>query len=353
MISMARGVLADLARPGSAPATASAPTSPEPYYAGRRDPCRLITATTLARYAPGATLGLGPVPSSSETQRRSNGCTWSSGNTFIFLTLNAFPNAASAAQGYQTDAEAIGRGGNDVTGTQWLPDLGQSAAAIFKTQSGKNGVELLVWSGNVELDYWYTSTGGPARSRATLLAGTIAMGRDGLATLTSPAASSFPPEPRYASPHNACTLIRPSTLARYVSGATVDKLPTSSVSGAPQTTGCDWTSDSVGILLSVTISADPDSAKGNYQFDIQGAKQGQADTKFLGAQSVPGVGEQATAVFQTVAGSPAVTLYVLSGNASLEVSSSDVGGSPPLSRAGKLAADIAAARDVLAGLHRG
>jgi hypothetical protein len=51
--------------------------------------------------------------------------------------------------------------------------------------------------------------------------------------------------------------------------------------------------------------------------------------------------------------SPAVTLYVLSGNASLEVSSSDVGVSQPLSRAGKLAADIAAARDVLAGLHRG
>ena len=353
MISMARGVLADLARPGSAPAAASAPMSPEPYYAGRRDPCRLITSTTLARYAPGATLGLGPVPSSSENQRRSNGCTWSSDNTFIFLTLNTFPNAVSAAQGYQTDAVAIGRGGNYVTGTQWLPDVGESAAAIFKTQSGKAGVELLVWSGNVELDYWYTSTGGPARSRATLLAGAIAMGRDGLAALTSPAASSFPPEPRYASPRNACTLIRPSTLARYASGATVDKLPTSGVSGAPQTSGCDWTSDSVGILLSVTISADPDSAKGNYQFDIQGARQGQADTKFLRAQSVPGVGEQATAVFQTVAGSPAVTLYVLSGNASLEVNSSDVGVSPPLSRAGKLAADIAAARDVLADLHRG
>src|SRR4029077_13314316 len=115
-------------------------------------------------------------------------------------------------------------------------------------QSGKDGVELLVWSGNVELDYWYTSTDGP----------------------------------------------------------------------------------------------------GNYQFDIQGAKQNQANTKFLGARSVRGVGEQATEIFQTMVGnSPAVTLYVLSGQASLQVTSSDVGISAPLSRARKLAADIAMARDVL------
>jgi hypothetical protein len=353
MISMARGVLADLARPESAPATASAPIAPEPHYAGRRDPCRLITAATLATYAPGATLGLGPVPSSSGSQRRSNGCTWSSGDTFVLLTLNVFPDAVSAWQGYQSDAEGIGRSGSGVTGTQWLHDLGEEAAAIFKTQSGKDGVELLVWSGNVELDYWYTSTDGPSRPRATLLAGAIAMGRDGLAALTSPAASSFPPEPRYVSPHNTCTLITASTLARYASGATLDKLPTTGGgSGTAQTSGCIWTSDSVSVLLSVTISADPDSATGNYQFDIQGAKQNQANTKFLGARSVRGVGEQATEIFQTMVGnSPAVTLYVLSGNASLQVTSSDVGISAPLSRARKLAADIAMARDVLAGLR--
>ena len=44
-------------------------------------------------------------------------------------------------------------------------------------------------------------------------------------------------------------------------------------------------------------------------------------------------------------------VYVLSGNASLQVTSSDVGISAPLSRARKLAADIAMARDVLAGLR--
>jgi hypothetical protein len=354
MISMARGVLAQLAQAGSPPPSASAPMSPEPNYAGRRDPCRLITAATLARYAPGATLGLGPVPSSSANRRRSDGCNWSSGNTFVLLTLNTFPDAASAWQGYQSDAVGIGQGVNGVTGTQWLHDLGEEAAAIFKTQSGKDGVELLVWSGNVELNYWYTTTDGPSRPRPTLLAGAIAMSRDGLAALTSPAASSFPPEPRYASPHDPCTLITASTLARYASGATLDKLPTSGGgSGTAQSSGCIWTSDSVSILLSVIISADPDSAKGNYQFGIQGAKQNQAGTKFLGARPVRGVGEQATEIFQTMTGtnSPAVTLYVLSGNASLQVTSSDVGIGTPPSRAGKLAADIAMARDVLAGLR--
>jgi hypothetical protein len=66
------------------------------------------------------------------------------------------------------------------------------------------------------------------------------------------------------------------------------------------------------------------------------------------------VGEQATAIFQTTMGNtPAVDLFVRSGNATLEMDASDVGITPPPSRAGKLAADIAMARDALAALHRG
>jgi hypothetical protein len=355
MNAMARGVLAGLARPGSAPAAASAPVSPEPQYAGRRDPCRLMTAATLARYAPAATLGLSPAATASTGQRRSDGCVWSSDSTFILLTLNTFPNAVAAWQDYQSGVRAIGRSGKGVTGTQWLPDLGESAAAIFRTQSGEDGVELLVWSGNVEFDYWYTSTDGPSRPRATLLAGAIAMGRDGLAALSSPAASSFRPEPHYASPGDTCKLITAATLARYASGATLDKLPTSGGgSGTAVNSGCVWTSDSISILMNLTIAADHDSATGSYQLNLRDARQNQVDSKFLGARSVRGVGEQATAIFQIEVGnSPAVTLEVLSGNASVEITSSDVGIGAPLSRAGKLAADIAMARDVLAGLRRG
>jgi len=68
---------------------------------------------------------------------------------------------------------------------------------------------------------------------------------------------------------------------------------------------------------------------------------------------VRGLGEQAIAIFETTMGnSPGVDLYVWSGNVVVEMSYSDVPfGGPPLSRAGKLAADIAMARDVLAGLR--
>lgn len=124
----------------------------------------------------------------------------------------------------------------------------------------------------------------------------------------------------------------------------------------PQTSGCDWTADSTGLSLTVDIAADPDSATGLYQFDILQDKKSQDGAKFLGAQPVHGVGEQATAVYVARSGpvpeTPEVTLYVLSGNAVVEVNASDVGISPPLSRAGKLAADTAAARDVLASLRR-
>jgi hypothetical protein len=75
---------------------------------------------------------------------------------------------------------------------------------------------------------------------------------------------------------------------------------------------------------------------------------------FTGARPVTGVGQQAEAVFQTLDGSPSVTLYVWSGNAELNISATDLGLSfgAPLSRAEKLAADIALARDVLARLKR-
>jgi hypothetical protein len=355
MVSMARGILDGLTRPDSVPAAASAPLSPEPHYAGRRDPCRLITAATLARYASGATLGLGSPPSSVQNHVQSQGCDWSSDDTFVLLTLNTFPNAARAWQGYQVDAASSGRSGNGVTGTEWLPGTGELAAAIFRTQSGHDGVEMLVWSGNVELQYWYTGTSGPSRPRAELLAGAIAMSRDSLAALSSPAASAYLPEPQYASPDNACTLVKPSTLARYVPGATPDKLPaTGGGSAVPQTSGCDWTTDSTGMLLNLTLAVDPDSATGAYQFDIKEAMKSQTGAKFLSAQPVHGVGDQATAIYQTLnaINEPAVALYVLSGNAEVEVSASDVGIGAPLSRAGKLAADIAMARDALARLHR-
>jgi hypothetical protein len=85
---------------------------------------------------------------------------------------------------------------------------------------------------------------------------------------------------------------------------------------------------------------------------VQYARENHDDTKVTGMRPVRGVGSQADAIFETFTGSPSVELLVWSGNANVEVSCTDLGFGPPLSRAGKLAADIAIARDVLAALPR-
>jgi hypothetical protein len=110
----------------------------------------------------------------------------------------------------------------------------------------------------------------------------------------------------------------------------------------------------VSITLIVTIESDPDSAQGSYEFDTQASRKNENGFIFTGARPVTGVGQQAEAVFQTMDGSPSVTLYVWSGNAELEIGATDLGLSfgAPLSQAEKLAADTALARDVLTRLRR-
>ena len=356
MISMARSALAVLARPASVPPAASGPVSPEPRYPGRPDPCRLVSPATLARYAPGATVGQGPglgsgpdasaSPSSGSWQSAS--CIWDSDNTFIQLNLYQYRDAASAQQAALAGGEGFGQsgGGVTVTGAQWLPDLGDGAAATFRT----DGLNLTVWSGNAELDYQYTANGSAApRPRAVMLAGAIAMARDGLAALARPAASAYLQGPVYASPAHPCQLIRASTLARYAPGAAVGQPP---AGGTTNMRECAWNASDGDLFLTVSTYSDLDSAEGGYGFDLQYARKA-PDTTFHSEQQVKGLGQQAAAVFTTgYQNSPQVDVYVWSGNATVEMSFTDDSlAGPPLSQAGKLAADIAMIRDVLAGLH--
>jgi hypothetical protein len=352
LVSAARGILADLARPA---AVSAAPVAPEPHYAGSRDPCRLITTATLAKYAPGAavTTDTSASPSKDPSGARTSTCNWLSGSVYIMLRLGAFPDAASAQQGFIEEARGFSQSGNGlaVTGTRWLTDLGEQAVALDQTRASEHGVEILVWSGTIELDYWYASTGSSPPDRATLLAGGIAMARDGLAALATPGASSYPHGPVYANPHDACPLVKASTLARYTPGATVDQTPIPNLVG-PELSTCSWTAPSATLILSVTVDADADGALGYYQIALQQARQDQIGIRFDGRQSVPRLGDQATAVFATQASHPEVDLYVLSGNADVEMSISDLPLGPTLSRGQKLAADIAVIRDVLADLRR-
>lgn len=353
LISVAHDVMADLARPA---VVVAAPVVPEPHYAGSRDPCRMISATTLARYAPGATVG--PVTASGNPLNppgtRTSACTWDSGNGSILLNLTVYPNAASAEEGLTTDSQALSRSNasTTVTGARWLEDVGEQAVAVLETRSccGR-GVEVLVWSGNIELDYWFNVTNAPA-SASTLLAAGTAMARDGLAALASPSASSYLREPVYASPHDTCALVKAATLARYAPGATVDSTPMPSDDSGPELNSCDWISSNGVLDLFVTIYANADSALGGHEYDVQNADLGESGITRNGTQQVKGVGDQATAVFVSWLGTPEVDLYVLSGNAEIEMSFDDGAIPLTLTRTEELAADIAMVRDVLSDLRR-
>jgi hypothetical protein len=114
---------------------------------------------------------------------------------------------------------------------------------------------------------------------------------------------------------------------------------------------CGWGTPNASILLELTIDPDSATAQQGYEYGVQFARQNQSGFTFHGAQAVTGVGQQATAIFQVMTdNSPSVSLYVWSGNAEFQVSFTDLPFGTPASRATKLAADIAMARDVLAAL---
>jgi hypothetical protein len=352
MISMARDALAVLARPASAPAPAAASLAAEPHYAGRPDPCRMVSTATLARYIPGsvfsAPLG-GPAMSPGATQ--AGECTWSSADFMGLMNFFTYRDAVTAGRVFEGKAGAQSSGAAGVAGMRLVNGLGEAAQATVRNQDGKASVDLVVWSGNAELDYTYHDLrpGSAARSgRARLLAAVIAMARDGLASLADPAVAAFPRGISYASPRDPCQLVKASTLARYAAGATGHQL-----SGASGDRMCAWDPDDGDLFLTVSVNPSIDEAQSSYQFGLQFARK-DSNTKFNGSQPVKGLGTQATAIFNTgPTGDPAVELDVWSGNAVIEMtfdSNSILGPAP--SRAVMLAADIAMARDALASLKR-
>ena len=196
-IAMARDVLAALANPTAAPATAapsSASPSPQgPRYLSPNDPCTLVKASTLAKYAPGATVNrlpnpaASPLPTNLPGQPQMSTCGWGTPNASLFMSLDIYPDAVGAQQGFEFDVQASSQNGNGATfnGAQPVRSLGQQATAIFQTEIGNSpSVHLLVWSGNAEFEFDYTDL--PFSSppgRAAKLAGEIAMARDVLAAL--------------------------------------------------------------------------------------------------------------------------------------------------------------------------
>jgi hypothetical protein len=200
MIAAARDGLAVLAGPAG-PSVAPAVTS---RYAVPADPCRLVTAKTLATYLPVASV-LRPAKEQPEPGEVIRNCGWNDLSTVTVLSVSVgiFASAggiASAQQRFQLDAhsESADTPGAKVEtttiGTQPVTGVGDQAIAIFQTTSfvgmsasaDFHSVELLTWSGNAELaiEFIYDIGGqAPLQARAAQLASAVAVTRDVLAAL--------------------------------------------------------------------------------------------------------------------------------------------------------------------------
>jgi hypothetical protein len=360
MVTMARDVLAVLARPASAVAPPPSSLAAEPRYTGRPDPCRTVRPTTLARYVPGGTVS--PAPSQvtgKPAASWSGSCGWDSGDLSAQLRVATYSGAVVAQRQFQVDEEALSASNSAVavTGMRWLDGLGEGAFAAVRHQNTEALVDVIAWSGNAEFGVSYSDTAPDARSpaeTARLLAGATAMARDELTALASPAAHGPPPGPDYAPPGNACRLVTASTLARYAAGAGAGQFGgTSGPSSLGQSgqSSCSWFASTGDVSLAVTTYSGIDYGQAGLQFGISVVRQF-PDQTIKRTQPVRGIGDQATAIFADEAGTPKVDLLVRSGNAVIDVTYRDPAVPPELSQAGKLAADNAIARDVLANLHR-
>jgi hypothetical protein len=351
----------------------------------------MVTAASLAKYMPDATSNPQSVPSSSTDQRGI--CSWSSITGREDRILVALVEIYGSSSGL-TDAQEAYDGeisvkcpcrGLKIT-KQAVTGLGDQAAAVFTTFLGSAdtnsagqipGITVHVRSGNaaITVDYGFDPIGSPPPPSAitALLAGTIAMARDVLAALANPtaapvtaapataapsSASPSPQGPRYLSPHDPCTLVKASTLAKYAPGAIVNRLPNPAASplptnlpGQPQMSTCGWGTPNASLFMILDIYPDVVGARQFYEFDVQASSQNGNGATFNGAQPVRGLGQQATAIFRTEIGnSPSVHLLVWSGNAEFEFDYTDLPFSSPPGRAAKLAGEIEMARDVLAAL---
>ena len=196
MVSVARDILAALARPEAVPSVivpapaGIAPVSNEPRYTGLRDPCPLVTPATLAKYAHGASVL--KAESTSSPGVRQLTCTWGRARLFVSLTLIVFTNSENAGQFYLSDAKSFSQSDTTdteevtVTGSVWMPDLGEDGVAILQTWPGAGeSVQLFTWSGNVVISLWLNdySYSAPAPDPTELLTAGVGIARDILADL--------------------------------------------------------------------------------------------------------------------------------------------------------------------------
>lgn len=353
------------------------PGSGSGQYTSLPSACSMVTAGKLAKYVPGA------VSAEEDTYPQAQ-CTWlssSGGRINIELTLNVgifeTSSGRTFAQQAFVDETRLGLFSpyNEITLSvtkESVTGLGdQAAARVARPGPGfpSHGSVLALWvrSGNAILTLVYApDVTGSAQVPAApqMLSDTIAMARDVLTVLATPWAASAPPaarpsSPRYAPSRDTCGLVMGSTLAQYLPG-----FAPANVTGEPNS--CFWVSMPGGdyLELIVTVFGAANGLAQAYALngatlssDIQGITSGGTRMTVNWVEPVKGLGESATAIFQTwVFSHPRrtvsheVILFAWAANAECEVDITYHSNIPP--RSTQLAAATAVARDVLTYLPR-
>jgi hypothetical protein len=337
----------------------ASPGRPGPRYSALPDPCALVSAASIGRYAPGAQ----KFPTSLDV---SSGivfgdCIWSAGQTTISVEVTLYSSAADAAETMAPHGALRSR--------QPVVGLGDRAVADLTDNRNIRTSQLTVESGNAIIDMSYSSPAGSHDAAAVQSAAT-ALARAALASLpTAPAAGTgtgavgFPASARpgspYARPASACALVRPALLASSLPGAAVDPGETASLTvGSSGSADCSWTAASGTLRVYVAVlgpaPASPCSSL-HSEPGIMGCVSTSSSViaSFYGpggtVQRISGLGDQATAYLAAPSGPPYIIVTADSGNAVVTVNMHWTG---QLARATQLAETEAIARDVLGALPR-
>jgi hypothetical protein len=334
----------------------ASPGRPSPRYSALPDPCALVSAANIGRYAPGAVKSAPNVVVFSGNVL--GDCDWSTGSTAISVQVTFYPSAADAAK--TMAPQGASRGMQPVAG------LGDRAEASLTATRKFHTAELTVQSGNAIIVVSYDAPAG-GHDAVAVRSATTALARAALAALpTAPAADAgaagFPASARpgrpYASPASTCAMVRPALLASALPGAAVNPGETTSLTaGSSGTTDCSWTAASGTLKVDVAVlgpaPASPCPSPYSEPAICLGATEGSGFASFYRPggtmQRISGLGDQATAYVAAPSGPPFIIVTADSGNAVVTVT---MGWTGHLARATQLAETTAIARDVLGALPR-
>jgi hypothetical protein len=347
--------------------------------------CTTVSAVTLDTYVSGTARAV--AGQTTGGPREQGSCSWSglvgAQARFLYARITVYRSATAAADARAAFAAAPSSEDNcSCQGrAQVVPGLGDQAKTTFldedvdlPMQSGSPieggtytaAYVLVVRSGNAVLSVAYHATSyGPGAAVPGQLAATTAAARDVLAVLGGRA--PFPARVishRYRAPAEACRLIPPAVVARYLPGKVVSWDPGESGEPPPPSTDvatCSWHQQpgiaSVEVSLSLVPFGDGiTQEQERLQTDMQqGAPPGPSPGP--GQQSVveqvapvPGVADQAAVVFRldTADGVTTRVLYLIfwAGDAEVVLNLNYRGPAAP-PQAVRLAHAVAIARSIV------